>query len=98
MPVSKKRKFQRKTTKQYRMVQFETDLFDGQFVLPDQQHMNLGLVEALNSGRIDKLVVWLKEAGVNDEDMLDAIRSIDQEEMEGFMESWAKGSLADLPK
>lgn len=97
MPVSKKRKFERKSPKQYRMVAFETDLFEGEFVFPDQQHFTVGLLEALNSGDLGKLCTWLLEAGV-EADAVDAVRSLDQGEVSGFLEAWGKGSLASVPK
>lgn len=98
MAVSKKRKYARRNEKQYRMVEFTTEIFEDSFVLPDQQHFTLGVVEALNKGDIGVLIRWMEGAGVKDTDLLDAIRSLDQIELQEFIEAWGKGSLADAPK
>lgn len=95
MATSKKRKYQRRETKQYTYVEFDTEMFEDRFKLPDQKHMNLGLVAALNDGNIGKLVEWLRSAQV-DEDALEAIQSLEQGEVQSFIESWSGGSLTTL--
>ncbi len=95
MPTSKKRKYQRKQAKQYRMVQFTSDIFDDVFEMPDQQHMNLGLVTKMNDGDLGALVDWLREAGV-DPEALDAIMTLDQGEIQTFIKEWGNGSLINL--
>lgn len=99
MPVSKKRKINRKDAgkKQYRMVTFESDLYDAPFTFPDQAHMNLGLVKAINSGDVGKLSAWLLAGGVDPEEV-DALDELEQEELEDFIEAWGKGSSVNLPK
>lgn len=97
MPVSKKRKNARKVAKRYRYVNFTSELFEDDFTLPDQEHFSLGLIEAVNGGDMGKLIAWLKEAKV-DEDQIEAIRDLEADEVEQFLEEWGKGSVVDLPK
>lgn len=97
MPVSKTRKNARKNAKQYRMVTFTNDLFEGDFIFPDFAQLSIGTVEALNKGDIGKVCSWLEEANV-DQDSIDAFRDLTQEELEGFINDWTSGNLANLPK
>lgn len=92
----KKKRFQRATEKQYRWVKFTHELFgDEAFELPAMSQLNLGLIESLNNGDMGQLARWLSDVNV-DEDMIDAIRSLDQEEFSDFQKSWAEG--IDIPK
>lgn len=97
MAVSKKRKNLRKVAKQYRMVTFTSDLFEDEFTFPDQAHFNVGLIGKVTQGDMGALVAWLRESGV-DEDQLEAFGSLEQDEIEGFLQTWGNGSLAELPK
>lgn len=97
MPVSKTRKNARKSPKQYRMVRFESELFEDDFVFPDFEQLSIGTIEALNKGDVGKVCEWLTEAKVA-EDSIDAFRTLSQDELKDFIDVWAKGSLADLPK
>jgi len=97
MPVSKKRKNARKVAKRYTYVNFTSELFEDDFTLPDQSHFSLGLMEAINAGNMGKLIAWLEAAKV-DADQVDAIRDLDADEFEQFLEEWGKGSVVDLPK
>ena len=97
MPVSKKRKFTRKNAKQYTMVSFSTDIYDGEFTLPDQKHMTVDLAASLNKGRVEKLLSWLEDAGV-DAETIEAIADLEQGEVIDFIRDWGNGSVVDLPK
>lgn len=97
MPVSKTRKNARKTAKLYRMVNFSHDLFEDDFTFPDFAQLSIGTIEALNGGDVGKVCAWLTEAGVDD-DAIDAFRTLTQEELNGFIDSWNAGNLATLPK
>lgn len=94
--ADKKKRFQRTTEKQYRWVSFTHELFgDEQFELPAMSQLNLGLIESLNNGDMGQLAKWLKDLHVDD-DMVDAIRSLDQEEFSEFQKDWAEG--VSIPK
>jgi hypothetical protein len=97
MPVSKTR-FKRKNAKRYEMVKFTTDIYEGEFTLPDQKHFTLGIAESLNKGDVGVLIEWLSESVKVDADTVDAIRDLDQEELQPFIEAWSKGSVVTLPK
>lgn len=97
MAVSKVRKNKRKVAKQLRRVTFTSDLFEDEFTFPDQAHFNLGLISKVTEGNMGALIAWLRENDV-EEDQLEAFESLEQEEIEGFLADWGKGSLADLPK
>lgn len=101
MPVSKKRKINRKDggDKRYTMVQFTSELFDDgeTFTFPDQKHMSLKLIAALNEGDVGVLIAWLAAAKVDSAE-IDAIGELEQGEIEDFMTAWGKGSAISLPK
>jgi hypothetical protein len=91
-----KRRNARKVAKRYRMVTFVNDLFDDDFTFPDFEQMPLGIVEALNTGAMEKVTAWLVDAGVEAESV-EAFRSLTQDEINDFISDWNKGALA-LPK
>jgi hypothetical protein len=93
-----KKKFTRKTAKRYDMVSFETEIFDGTFTLPDQRHFTLGIAEALNKGDVGALLEWLEGTVKVDEETVDAIRDLDQTELQDFIKGWGKGSAVDAGK
>lgn len=97
MPKSPVRKNARKSPKRYRMVRFESDLFEDDFTFPDFEQLSIGTIEALNKGDVGKVCAWLTEAGV-EEDSIEAFRTLSSDELEGFIADWSKGALADLPK
>lgn len=100
MPVSSKRKITRvdAKSKHYEMVTFKSELFGEEpFTFPDQKHMTMKLVTALNMGDIGALTEWLTAAGV-DKAEVEALGELEQGEVEGFMAAWSDGSLASLPK
>lgn len=99
MPVSKTRKFERKQKKQYKMVTFESEIFEGEFKLPALENMPNGVPRSLgaNGDVAGKLPAWLADAGV-EEEAIEAIATLDSEEFSTFMEEWGKGSEITLPK
>lgn len=97
MPVSKKRKYERKVPKRYRMVTFTNELFEDEFTLPDLNQMPGGIAARMMVGDLEAMYSWLGENGA-DEDAVAAIRSLDSAETQAFQKDWAAGNLADLPK
>lgn len=97
MPVSKKRKYDRKVTKRYRMVTFTNELFDDEFTLPDIVQMPGYVASALNRGQLEVFHKWLSEAGVEQE-AVEAVATLDQEESQQFQKDWADGALVSVPK
>lgn len=94
---TQKKKHTRKTRKRYELVTFESSLFDGEFTLPNQAQMPLGVVEGVQSGAIGKMTAWLEAAGTEDAD-IDAFRELSGEELETFIREWGEGQLANAPK
>lgn len=97
MPVSKTRKYTRKTAKRYSFVEFTSELFDGSFAFPTFEHMPIRVIEALNTGALQDVVQWLRDAGV-DPESIEAFRDLDTEEIEGFIEAWSTGQPVTVPK
>ncbi|MFJ2618161.1 hypothetical protein [Glutamicibacter sp. NPDC087344] len=97
MPVSKKRKFERKTAKRYEFVKFESELFDGEFEFPKLDLAPLRVVEAMNTGEVQKVSQWLTEAGV-DPEAIEAYRDLNRNELQDFINAWQDGQLASVPK
>lgn len=97
MPVSKTRKYARKTAKLYRMVTFTSEIFEGDFVFPDIAQLSLGTLEALNKGDVGKICAWLTETNV-DPESIEAFLTLSQEELMGFIDDWTGANLATLPK
>jgi hypothetical protein len=97
MPVSKTRKINRKTAKQYRMVKVASDLFDAELVLPDFAQIPMGVPAKMTKGDLGAMFDWLRAAGVDGE-TIEAVESLDGEEFDAFSTDWGKGSSVDLPK
>lgn len=97
MPVSKKRKFERKTSKRYEFVKFESELFDAEFEFPKLDLAPLRVVEAMNTGEVQKVSQWLTEAGA-DPEAIEAYRDLDRNELQDFIKAWQDGQLASVPK
>ncbi|UUX60176.1 hypothetical protein [Glutamicibacter halophytocola] len=97
MPESKKRKFERKIAKRYEFVKFESEIFDTEFEFPKLDMAPLRVVEALNTGEVQKVSKWLEDAGA-DPDAIEAYRDLDREELMDFIKAWESGQLASVPK
>lgn len=85
----------RKAKKRYEFVEFESELFEGVFRLPRFTQMSLKAIEELNRDPA-AILRFLKEAGV-DQAAIDAIASLDGEELASFMDDW-HGSVNIHPK
>ena len=97
MAVSKKRNYARKTPKIFQFVKFETDLFEDEFNLPKFDHMPIRVIEALNTGELQLVSGWLREAGVED-GAIEAFRDLDQNEIQDFIAAWGSGQPIELGK
>ncbi|MNW35796.1 hypothetical protein D3C74_127980 [compost metagenome] len=97
MPESKKRKFERKIAKRYEFVKFEFEIFDAEFEFPKLDMAPLRVVEALNTGEVQKVSKWLEDAGA-DPEAIEAYRDLDREELIDFISAWESGQLASVPK
>lgn len=95
-PKNTKSKYARKTKKRYTFVDFETEIFEGTFTFPSLKHMPMKVLSTLDSGNISKMTTWLEEAGV-DKDAIEALGSLEGEELRDFMEAWGDGNLS-VPK
>ena len=97
MPVSKKRKFERKVEKSYPLVTFKSELFEGDFTFPKLDSAPLRVVEAMNTGEIQHVSGWLLSAGV-DEEAVEAFRDLSQNELFDFISEWTDGQPVGLGK
>lgn len=92
MAKAKKKTFTRKSEKRYEWVRFATDVFEEEFELPSPKHFSMKVLNAANRGDMNATVKWLEDAGV-DEGTIEAIESLEGEELKSFMESWADGKV-----
>ena len=90
--AAKGKKRVRKYEKKYTFSTFETDIFEGEFKLPVMRQMPQTYALDLRTGDFNALYRWLEEVGVPVED-IDAIKSLDSEEIETFFEEWDNGEL-----
>ena len=97
MAVSKKRNYARKSPKIYQFTRFETELFEDEFNFPNFTHMPIRVIEALNTGELQLVSAWLREAGV-EEAAVEAFRDLDQNEIQDFIAAWNSGQPIDLGK
>jgi len=82
----------RKFAKKYRLVEFESDLFEGVFRLPDMKQMPVKVIAALNKGDVAVIIPWCIAAGASTEDA-EVIGELDAEELPEFIEAWGEGAL-----
>lgn len=82
----------RKYEKKYTFNTFESSIFEGEFKLPSMRQIPQAYALDLRSGDFSALYRWLDEVGVPAED-IDAIKSLDSEEIETFFEEWNNGEL-----
>ncbi|MDN6460647.1 MAG: hypothetical protein L0J94_03300 [Corynebacterium flavescens] len=83
----------RRGKKQYAMVSFELDQFEGEFTLPKLDTLPFGVASALQSGNGGKLVSFLSEYAP---DSAEAVEDLGGEEVEDFMKAWGKASGTSL--
>lgn len=89
---AKSKKRVRKYEKQYRYRTFESSIFEGEFKLPEFKQMPTEYGLLVRVGDMNGLYNWLEEVGVSTED-IDAIKSLDSEELEIFFNEWNSGEL-----
>ena len=90
--AAKGKKRVRKYEKTYRYRTFESSIFEGEFKLPEFKQMPTEYGLLVRVGDMNGLYDWLAEVGVSAED-IDAIKSLDSEELETFFEEWNSGEL-----
>ena len=90
--AAKAKKRVRKYEKQYTYNTFESSIFEGEFKLPSMRQIPQTYALDLRTGDFNALYRWLEEVGVPTED-IDAIKSLDSEEIETFFEEWNSGEL-----
>lgn len=88
----KAKKRVRKYEKKYRYRTFESSIFEGEFKLPEFKQMPTEYGLRVRVGDMSGLYDWLAEVGVSAED-IDAIKSLDSEELELFFSEWNSGEL-----
>lgn len=89
---AKTKKRARKYEKTYRYRTFESSIFEGEFKLPEFKQMPSKYGLLVRVGDMNGLYNWLAEVGIDSED-IDAIKSLDSEELETFFEEWNSGEL-----
>nr|DAV95922.1 MAG TPA: hypothetical protein [Caudoviricetes sp.] len=90
--AAKSKKRVRKYEKQYRFRTFESSIFEGEFKLPEFKQMPGEYGSLVRTGNMNGLYDWLAEVGVIAED-IEAIKSLDSEELEIFFKEWDSGEL-----
>lgn len=85
----------RKGQKQYPLVSFEFEGFEGDFVLPKLDALPLGVAADLSSGGIGKLMAFLEK---NAPDSAGAVEDLSGEEAELFMQAWGNASGVEAGK
>lgn len=85
----------RKNRKQYSMVSFEFEDFEGEFTLPKLDSLPLGVASALQNNNGGKLMSFLAEYAP---DSAEAVESLSGDEVEGFMKTWGDASGVDSGK
>lgn len=86
----------RKGKKQYSLVTFPFEPFEGDFTLPKVDSLPLGILAALDDGDLAKFLGFLKEYAP---DSVEAVADISpDDEMQDFMAAWSKASGAETPK
>ena len=93
MPTSKKRKFERKTAKQYKMLSFTDPVFGEKFVLPTPDQAPIKVITGMNQLELGPMRKWLEDAGA-ETDAVDALLEMDQDEVQEFMEVWRDGEIS----
>lgn len=81
--------------KQYSMVSFELEEWEGEFTLPKLDSLPFGVASALQSGNGEKLVAFLTEYAP---DSAEAVEDLGGDEIEDFMKAWGNASGTDLGK
>lgn len=85
----------RKGKKQYPMVTFEFEGFEGEFTLPQLDSLPLGVASAMNDSDVSKLMKFLHEYAP---ESASAVDELSGEEVGDFMKAWADSSGAEPGK
>ena len=88
-PAKKTMGPKRRNKKQYAMVSFELEAFEGEFTLPKLGQLPLGVATALQSGDGSKLMKFLAEYAP---ESVGAVEDLSDDEVEDFMKVWGKAS------
>ena len=88
-PAKKSMGPKRKGQKQYPMVSFELDEFEGEFTLPKLDLLPFGVASALQSGNGAKPVEFLAKYAP---ESAEAVEDLAGDEVEGFMRAWGGAS------
>ena len=91
-PAKKSMGPKRKGKKQYPMVSFELDEFEGEFTLPKLDLLPFWVASALQSGNGGKLVEFLAKYAP---ESAEAVEDLAGDEVEGFMRAWGGASGVD---
>ena len=85
----------RKGEKQYSLVSFELEGFDGEFTLPKLDSLPLGVASALQAGDISRLLTFIEQTAP---DMAEVVNDLSGDEAEAFMAQWSEASGVDAGK
>lgn len=96
-PTKAKKKHARKAEKQYTMCEFESKIFDGTFNLPSPNHFPISVMNAARRNDLNPLIDFLRKAGTSEED-IEAIESLEGDEVEDFMGEWGEAAKVSVPK
>jgi len=87
-----KKKHVRKSAKKYRMLTFESSIFEGEFTLPDMKQAPMHVLAALDKGQFDVFESWVVKAGADRADA-EVVQEMDAEELKTFIGEWSRGTL-----
>lgn len=88
-PAKKTMGPKRRNKKQYSMVSFELEAFEGEFTLPKLGSLPLGVASALQGGDGSKLMKFLAEYAP---ESVGAVEDLSDDEVEDFMKAWGEAS------
>lgn len=90
MTVKKSKAPKRTGKKQYTLIHFEVEGFEGEFIAPQMEAMSKPKITmGLNDGNFGPLVELLKE---HDEGTAEAYADMDGEEQQAFFSAWSKAA------
>lgn len=88
-PAKKTMAPRRKGRKQYALVSFELEQFEGEFTLPKMDTLPLGVASGLQSGSSAPLMKFLAEYAP---ESVGAVEELASDEVEDFMKAWGDAS------
>ena len=91
--TSPKKKPVRKMKKQFEMVTFPLEGWEGDFSLPKLDLLPLGVAADLNDGNVFALIDFLE---ANSPESTAAVKELSGDEIGDFMDAWGAASGADL--